>query len=311
MVKRQLPPLNALKAFEAAARTGSFRDAAEELHVSHSAVSHQIKKLEEYLETELFIRHPRSVELTRSGRTYFLVLKEAFDRIAEGTKILLKPAQHNVLTVQTYSSFAIRWLIQRLPLFSAEFPDYQVRLHTSQTDPDFDNHDVDLAIMIGHPENKDLFFEYLFSPEMFPVCSPSLVAGDKPLDKPADLANHTILQVYPSERDWPIWLNKFKVRDVDLSAGLSLDSYDHALKTAARGLGIALGMQPYVREDLESGALVRPFGNLKAAAPGNWYLVCPVEKRTSKKVRDFRKWLVDQIVADPDLVPRRLDNLAT
>lgn len=310
MVKRHLPPLNALKSFEAAARTGSFRDAAEELHVSHSAVSHQIKKLEEYLETELFVRHPRSVELTRAGKNYFLVLKEAFDRIAEGTKVLLKPTERNVLTIQTYSSFAIRWLIQRLPAFSKEFPTYQVRLNTSQQDVDFNNQDIDLAIMIGHPESKDLFFEYLFSPEMFPVCAPALLEGETPLKDPKDLRKHTVLQVYPSERDWHIWLAKHKVADIDLAAGLNLDSYDHALKTAVRGMGIALGMQPYVQEDLDSGLLVRPFGKLSVAAPGNWYLVCPTEKRTSKKVRDFRSWLLTNVMDDPDLSNRRLENLA-
>ncbi|MDG1709151.1 MAG: LysR family transcriptional regulator, partial [Emcibacteraceae bacterium] len=242
-MSRRMPPLNALKAFEAAARLGTFKEAADELFVSHSAISHQVKNLEEHLKTELFVRYPRSVELTPAGQKYFLVLRESFDRIAEGTKVLIQPHQSNVLTIQTYSSFAIRWLIIHLPEFSEIYPDYQVRLNTSQLDVDFNNQDTDLAIMIGHPENTDLFFEYLFSPEIFPVCAPSLLNGDNPLVDPCDLSNHTILQVYPSDRDWWVWLNKYKVDDVDLSSGINFDSYDHALRTASRGLGVALGMQ--------------------------------------------------------------------
>ncbi len=310
-MRRQLPPLNALKAFEAAARFGSFKDAADELFVSHSAISHQIKKLEDHLMTELFIRYPRSVELTSAGKKYFLVLRESFDRISEGTKVLLQPHQSNVLTIQTYSSFAIRWLIQRLPEFSDMYPDYQVRLNTSQIDVDFNNQDIDLAIMIGHPEESDLFFEYLFSPEIFPVCAPSMLHKENPLETPADLAHHTILQVYPSERDWLVWLNKYKIENIDLTSGINFDSYDHALKTAVRGLGIALGMQPYVEEELNSGVLVKPFENLSTPAPGNWYLVCPSEKRTVKKVKQFREWLLEKIDEDRDLKSRRLGSLIT
>ncbi|WP_417624897.1 transcriptional regulator GcvA [Paremcibacter congregatus] len=306
-MKRHIPPLNALKSFEAAARMGSFRDAAEELHVSHSAVSHQIKRLEEYLETELFIRHPRSVELSKAGKKYYPVLRDAFDRIAEGTKTLLKPHQRNVLTIQTYSTFAIRWLIQRLPDFNAAYPDLQVRLNTAQSDVDFDNEDIDLAVMIGHPENSDLAYEYLFSPELFPVCAPALLSSDLGLKSPADLAKHTILQVYPSERDWEIWLSKNKVENVDLTSGINLDSYDHALKTAVRGIGVALGMQPYVKEDLDSGHLVRPFGNTSIPAPGNWFMVYPKEKHANAKVNCFRGWLLEQICSDPELSARRIE----
>ena len=213
-LRNKLPPLNALRSFEAAARHKSFRHAADELCVSHSAISHQVKLLEDYLATRLFSRQARSVQLTKIGEFYYPILRQAFDQIAEGTATITKPNAPNILTIQLYSTFAIRWLIPRLPAFQSENPDVQVRLHTAQDDVDFDQADVDMCVMIGKAD-KDLHYDYLFSSELFPVASPALQLGDSPINTPQDLEKHSLLQVYPSSRDWHDWLKGNALSGID------------------------------------------------------------------------------------------------
>jgi len=299
--RKKIPPLTALRSFEAAARHGSFRNAAEELCVSHSAVSHQIKQLESHLGVELFLRKSRAVELTKAGRVYYPMLRDAFDRIAEGTELLLAPRSHKILTVQLYSTFAIRWMIPRLHRFNNAHPEIQIRLNTSQADVDFEQDDVDLCVMIGNRSSSNLHYDYLFTSEMFPVCSPSLLTGGTTIQAPENLATQTILQVYPSENDWYTWLDGVGVSGVNPSEGLQLDSYDLALTTAVQGLGIALGMQPYIARDLRSGVLVELFPGKRVKAPGDWYLVGRKERAGSNKVDAFRQWLFSEIANDPDL----------
>lgn len=302
-MSRKLPPLNALRAFEAAARNCSFKLAAEELNVSQSAISHQVKHLEDYLQATLFHRRTRAVELTPAGERFFPFLQEAFDHMAEGTRLLARMDRDDVLTIQTYSTFAVRWLMLRLARFEEKHPEITVRLTTSQWNVDFSEQDTDIAIMIGEPQDGKIKFDYLFSPRMFPVCSPALPKSVGRLDSPADLASHTILQVYPSEDDWKNWLAATGTEGVDPNSGTSFDSYDHALKMAVRGLGVALAMQPYVGEDLSAGLLVSAFPDLEVPAPGKWYLVYPESRGRIRKIRQFREWLLREIQDDPDLAP--------
>ena len=300
-MRKKIPPLTALRSFEAAARHCSFRDAAEELCVSHSAISHQIKQLESHLGVELFTRKSRAVELTKLGRLYYPILREAFDRIAEGTELVTAPHSASILTVQMYSTFAIRWLIPRLPGFNKPHPEIQVRLNTSQADVDFQQDDVDLCVMIGEPSSAALHYDHLFDSLMFPVGSPALLSGDPPLGSPGDLASATILQVYPSRKDWYVWLDGAGVEGVDPESGLQFDSYDLALSTASQGMGIALGMQPYISRDLKAGMLVELFPGHRVKAEGAWYLVCRRERAFKSKVVAFREWILDEIARDPDL----------
>ena len=306
-MKRRLPPLTALRAFEAAARLGSFREASEELSVSQSAISHQVKHLEEQLGIELFVRTPRAVELSTAGAAYFPVIREAFDRIADGTKQLLSPQEENILTVQMYSTFAVRWLMPRLQSFQQAYPNIQVRVNTSQVDADFSERGIDLALMIGQRRRDEIHYEYLFSPTMLAVCSPryreAAESDGQSLDSPTDLSEHPILQVYPSANDWPVWLEANKVRNVDPDAGLRFDSYDHALKMAARGMGVALAMQPYVAEDIEAGHLVDLFPERRVRTIGHWFLTYPKERASVRKIRLFQDWLKAQIAEDATLAP--------
>jgi len=304
-MRKRLPPLNALRTFEAAARHGSFKHAAEELCVSHSAVSHQIKQLERHLGVELFVRKARSVELSKLGRAYYPVLRGAFDRIAEGTERIFKPDIPGILTVQAYSTFAIRWLIPRLPGFGDRHPEIRVRLHTSQWDVDFEHEDIDSCILIGDGTRSDLHYDFLFSSQIFPVCSPSLLKDGNPFDAPEELARHTLLQVYPSEKDWWTWLEKNGIEGVDPDSGLQFDSYDMALNTAMQGHGIALGMEPFVNHDLEAGLLVDPFPGRHVFARGDWYLACRKENANMDKVVKFRAWMLEEICKDPSTQGRR------
>jgi len=198
------------------------------LCVSHSAVSHQIKKLEEYLGVDLFVRVARGVELSRTGRDYYPTIRAAFDRISDGTELILSLKAPGIVTVQVYSTFAIRWLIPRMPEFQARFPKVMVRLHTSQSDVNFEHEDVDLCVMIGAPSHTDLHYDYLFSSQIFPICSPTLLNGSIRLEEPQDLAKHTFIQVYPSEQDWWVWLEENHIHDVNPNAGLRFDSYELA-----------------------------------------------------------------------------------
>jgi len=304
-MRKRLPPLNALRTFEAAARHRSFKGAGDELCVSHSAISHQIKKLEQYLGVELFIRVAKGVELSKAGRDYYPTIRAAFDRVSDGTELILSLKAPGIVTVQVYSTFAIRWLIPRMPEFQSQYPDVRVRLHTSQSDVNFEHEDVDLCVMIGTPSHTGLHYDYLFSSRIFPVCSPALLNEGAVLKKPQDLAGHTIIQVYPSDQDWWVWLEENHVHDVNPNSGLQLDSYDLAFNTAAQGLGVALGIEPFVNRELKSGILVAPFPDLRVNTHGDWYLACRNDKTETSEIRIFRDWLVEQVHNDKSMPQSR------
>ena len=304
-MRPRLPSLNALRTFESAARHGSFKGAATELCVTHSAVSHQIKQLERALGVELFLRKSRSVELTRVGRSYYPHLRDAFDRIAEATDLAVYSRSHSALTVQVYSTFAIRWLIPRLSLLGEQHPDLQVRLVTSQSDVDFEQDDVDVCVMIGRRSRVNLRYDYLFSSRISPVCSPAMLESRSLNDDPTQLAEMPILQVYPSRRDWWLWLEANGVQGVDPDAGQQFDSYDLAMNSAMQGIGVALGMEPFVNRDLAAGLLVEPFPNGGIYVPSDWYFVCREEKSEHPDVATFRQWMLEQVAADETMPPPR------
>lgn len=299
---RKLPPMTALRAFEAAVRAGSFKAAADELNVSQSAVSHQIKHLEDYFGILLFYRRARSVELTPAGRAFYPHLQTAFDHIEEGARRLRIKRKTDELSIQTYSTIAVRWLMPRIQSFQRKYPKLVIRLVTAQTDPDFADEAIDLALLIGRPESNRLTYTYLFTPTMFPVCSKHLAPK---LTSLQDLAQLPILQVYPSKDDWPHWLSAHGIEDVDPDSGLRFDSYDHALRMAGRGHGVALGMQPYVDDDLATGVLRHAFPGLETEAQSSWFLAWPASRAESRYVRAFARWLIHEVESDPSLAPRR------
>ena len=299
-MRRRLPTLNALRAFEAAARNMSFRGAAEELSVTHSAISHQVKTLEDQLGLALFRRGGRSIELTEAGLIYFPVLRDAFDRMASGTELMTSTEGATLLTVQVYVSVAMRWLIPILHEFQHRYPDIQVRLNTSYLNWDFDRDSADVGIVITSKRQRGLDHQLLFEANIFPVCSPDLVTGPDAIREPKHLSGHNLLRVYTSPNDWERWLEAAGAPDTVSAPGVTVDSYILALEAAVSGHGIAMPNMMFARDDLAAGRLARPF-DLSVPEEGSWYLVCAKEQKNAAKIVRFRDWLLSKIAADPDL----------
>lgn len=251
---------------------------------------------------QLFVRKVRHVELTTHGEGYYPELRDAFNRIANATRSIVESTSQDVLTIQVYSTFTVRWLIPRLPGFEASFPDVQLRLNTAQSDVDFRHSDVDACIYIGSADRKELYYEHLFSGELFPVCSPGFLEKHALIKSPQDLIGKRLLQVYPSAHDWPVWLSENEVDGIDLDLCPQFDSYDLALNSALQGMGIALGQQPYVRRDLDSGMLVEVFPNHRVQNPDKWYFVCRKGSEGHAKIRAFHNWLQQEIENDAALL---------
>jgi LysR family glycine cleavage system transcriptional activator len=291
---RRLPPLNALRAFEAAARLLSFTKAAEELNITPSAISHQIRGLEAYLGLRLFRRSARALMLTDEGQAYLPALRDAFDGIHAATARLAARQAAGALTVSLLSSFAVRWLIPRLPRFQARHPAIEVRLSTTVRVVDFRREDVDCAIRHGSGHWAGLSAELLLKEELFPVCSPALAAG---LRAPRDLARQTRFQVIARPDDWRIWLTAIGITDIDPESGPQFETSDMALRAAAEGLGVAIGSSALAADDLGKGRLIAPFDFRLASASG-YYFVVPEDRREQPKIAAFRDWLLDEARRD-------------
>jgi len=295
-MSRRLPPLNALRAFEAAARHLSFTKAAEELNVTPAAISHQIKTLEEITGAPLFKRLTRALALTERGRDALPALSDGFDLLADATAKLTNTQQSSVLTLTTAPSFAARWLVPRLDEFQEQNPDIKVRIDASLTLVDLRRDGVDVAIRYGLGDYPGHHAERLFEEEVFPVCSPKLMDGAHPLRTPEDLAHHTLLHSGRVESDWAypewrMWLKSAGAADVDWRKGPEFSLEDMAVQAALAGHGVALVNTSLVSDDLDSGALVRPF-TLRLQTDFAYYLVIPTQSINHPPVMAFRKWLL-------------------
>ncbi|MFQ5776138.1 MAG: transcriptional regulator GcvA, partial [Kiloniellaceae bacterium] len=293
---RRLPPLNALRAFEAAARHLSFTRAAEELHVTQAAVSHQIKALEEALGVKLFRRFNRRLMLTDAGQLYLPGLSEAFDRIHAATQRLRAEEASGPLKVSVANSFAAKWLLPRLPAFRARHPDIDVEVSASDRLVDFTRDDVDMGIRYGLGRYPGLRVELLMEDMIFPVCSPRLMEGAHPPRAPGDLRHHTLLHdEVPQDEfpDWRAWLAAAGVAGVDAQRGPRYSHSSLVIQAAIDGQGVALARGSLVGLDLEAGRLVQPFG---PALTSNFacYVVSPVATAERPKIKAFREWLFEQ-----------------
>ena len=297
----QLPSLAALRSFEAAARLLSFRAAAEELSVTQSAISHQVAELERRLGVGLFTRHNRQVELTAAGELYHPYLREAFERIAQGTALVTRASNTRELDVQVYVTVAVRWLIPRLHSFRAAHPDVVVRFNASHLDWEFDDSAGDVAIVCtDQPRRSHLHYAHLFDARLTPVCSPAIVHGGVGLRQPADLVNQALLQLYTAADEWEVWLQAAGVPELRGQSAPRFDSYLLALEAAMEAEGVAIVPTFLAAADLRSGRLVAPFA-LSVPQPRHWYFVCRNERRDDPVVQQFREWLHTQIAKDPDL----------
>ncbi len=304
---RRLPPLNAMRAFEAAARHLSFTKAAGELHVTPAAVSHQVKALEEWLGLPLFRRRNREVVLTEAGQTYYPGLRDGFDRLAGATERVTARDETGELRVSASPSFAAKWLVPRLYRLRARHPEIDVLLSTSDHLVDFGVEKIDITLRYGTGRYPGLEVIRLMETDVFPVCAPALADGDPPLRVPADLARHTLLHDDFGEIsgentvNWEMWLRAAGVKDANLGRGPSFTDSSMVLMAAIDGQGVALTRGTLAAGDLAAGRLVKPFD---LALPSNWayYVVYPPETRDRPKIKAFRAWLLAEAEIDRDVL---------
>jgi LysR family transcriptional regulator, glycine cleavage system transcriptional activator len=292
-----LPPFTGLRAFEAAARYLSFSQAAEELNVTQSAVSHQIKSLEEFLGVRLFERIHNSLKLSNEGRAYLPYIRDAIEMISNATSQIRSSHDSKTLTISMLPSFATRWLIPRLPGFQTSYPHIDVRLSTSIVVVDFNKTDVDVAIRYGSGDWKGLYCKELMGEDVIPVCSPSLLQGKQMLKEPAELTQYPLLHNLSHPGEWQMWLTATGLEKIDPQRGHGFESSDLALHAAVEGMGIALGRRPLVDEALESGELIAPLP-MEISSEYHYYFVCPESHLQQRNVKLFHDWLLDQIYSE-------------
>jgi len=288
----RLPSLNGLRAFEAAARHLSFTQPASELNVTQTAISHQIRRLEEELGIRLFVRKNRALALTPQARDYLPGVRAAFNDLRLATDRLLRKEDDKVLTVSTLASLAAKWLLPRLTAFQEAHPGIDVRFTTSTAMVDFKNGNVDAAIRYGRGHWPGVRAEWLMADEVFPVCSPALLAGKRPLRTPEDLRDHVLLHTSTNSDDWRQWLTAAGLpSDISKQPGITFDLNLMTVQAAIDGIGVAMGRTSYVQDDIAKGRLVVPF-NIALPADAGFYLVSPEGAAEPPKLKAFRQWLL-------------------
>ncbi len=289
---RRLPPLNALRAFEAAARHLSFTRAAEELHVTQAAISHQVKALEEHLGRKLFRRLNRALLLSDDGQAYLPSVSRAFTLLNEATNDLLTKHAPGPLTVSVLPSFAARWLVPRLGRFRHIRPDIDLRIDPSVELADFAGGDVDVSIRYGRGEYPGMRADWLMTEDIFPVCSAALLERPHALRDPRDL-EHEVLLHDDGHGDWRTWLLAAGVDRVDPARGPIFTDSSMLIEAAMAGQGVALARGVLAADELAAGRLVRPF-TLSLPTEYAYYLVCPRDMAEQPKIAAFREWLLGE-----------------
>lgn len=291
---RRIPPLNPLRVFEVVARTQNLTFAALELHVTQSAVSRQIAVLETYLGVELFRRERHGVALTRVGQSYAEQVIPAFEVIAGATDRLVKSTGQGALRVRTYTTFAAKWLIPRLSEFKLRHPNIDVKITNAVPDVDFDRDLVDVAIQYGDGRWPHLVADLLFKDEIEPICSPHYLAQHPSAKRnPQVLLRHRLLVSHYRRPDWDDWLSANGLTEQATGAErMTFSSSVLTWQAALDGLGMAIGQASLLLHELESGQLIRPFHKPLRRDQGH-YLVRPKVQRESRKVSDFRDWLLE------------------
>lgn len=285
----RLPPLNLFRVFDAAARNGSFTTAAEELCVTQSAVSQQIRQLEDLLDVRLFRRLPRRVELTREGNSLASAVRESMALLAHACDRIADPKAPAVLCVNALPSIASRWLVPRLKRFMQLHPQIKVTLLASSDPVDFDRQDIDIAIRWGRGNWPGVRAEPLGRGRLFPVCSPALLREGPPLTGPQDLSRYTLLQAVNSSL-WATWFSAAGAPGLAFDESLFFNDAGLMLDAAVQGQGIALASHLLVEQDLKSGRLVRPFETEIETEDGYHVLTSP-EFSEKPVVAEFRRWI--------------------
>ncbi|WP_097458679.1 transcriptional regulator GcvA [Mangrovitalea sediminis] len=291
---RRLPPLNTLRAFEASARNSSFVAASEELFVTASAISHQIKTLEEYLGVSLFSRHKRKVELTPAGEQYLTSIRHALDEIEMATQRLASSHEANLVRISVAPNFLTRWLMPRMSHFQALYPDIELQINASMGLVDFSRGTTDMAVYFGNGEWDDIEVHFLRKVMLVPVCSPRLLDGKRPLDSPEDLRRHTLIYVSKRQWEWENWLHLAGVDLINPKRNLQMSSGQLATAAAQEGLGIALADSTLTSREIKSGQLVVPF-DIQLDTHKAYYLVYQKSRPLTAGMKAFKEWLMDEM----------------
>ncbi len=313
---QRLPPLNALKAFEATARHLSVKKAAVELNVTPAAVSHQIRTLEEYLDIRLFHRHNRALELTDAARACLPKLREGFDCLAQAVERLRTHTSGGMLTVSAAPSFAARWLMPRLHRFIAAHHEIDVRISARMRRASIDGKvdvaeratietwldDSDVAILYGHGHYPGLEVHKLLALTVTPICSPQIMSGAHPLRTPEDLQHHMLLhddtgEMYDGESFWAVWLKAAGVTGIATQHGARFSHAVLAFEAAMDAVGVVVSMPELAAEDLAAGRLIMPFAQQVPLASA-YYMVCEEQAKTRPAVVAFCNWLIAEAAKD-------------
>ena len=295
------PPLNSLRAFEATARHLSFQNAAEELSVTPGAISQQIKKLEDILQTPLFHRNNRAVTLTKAGRVLQPDLSRGFESLDDAVQQLKQSAEHQHITVSMTPSFAAKWLVPRLEKWTAQQPNVDVRISASLGLANFGPDGVDLGVRFGSGNYDGLTSALLLKESFVVVCSPIFIDGSKQIKTPEDLHDHTLIHVSGPQgtpgTDWQEWLKSAGVDGIDTSRGLVFDDTAVAILAAIGGQGVLLSRRALVEDDITADRLALPF-DLDLPLEFAWRIVAPEGKLKRPEVCAFRDWLLSEAQSD-------------
>jgi LysR family transcriptional regulator, glycine cleavage system transcriptional activator len=295
---QRLPPLNALRAFEAVARHSSFARAAQELHVTKAAVAQQVRALEEDIGVRLVERNGRGLQLTESGAAGAGALAEGFALLAKAARAMREGRGRRFLVINSTPSFAATWLVGRIGKFKARHPETDVLIDANPTEDALDSGAADALIRWGAGEFLGPTATLLFKEDVFPVCAPRLVAGDDPLRSPEDLARHTLLHLdwNPAHASWPTWsdwLNAAGARHVEATHGVFFNNMAMTLRAAAQGQGVALTSFAIAADELAAGRLVAPF-KTSVATPFGYYFVCRPNEAGSLRIKALREFLTQE-----------------
>lgn len=288
----RMPPFPALRAFHAAARHGRFRDAAAVLGVTESAVSHQIRRLEDFLRVPLFERHGPRVSLTPTGARYFAEINPALQQIADATRAVVGPRDRDRVALTLPPSLAILWLIPNLAQFEAACPGVDLQLVTTTRLVDLRREQVDLAVRHGQGSWPDVEAAFLFAERAMPVCRPGYLDADAGEDLSAALASRRLIVNGRFPDEWDEWAQARGLERLPLDNALRFETQEQVLAAAEQGLGVAIGRRPLVDERLNSGALAAPFGTAGFGTAG-YYLCRPPAATPTANARRVARWLQD------------------
>jgi LysR family transcriptional regulator, glycine cleavage system transcriptional activator len=295
---KQLPPLKALKGFEAATRHQSIRDAADELCLTHPAVSHQVQLIEDALGVTLFVQEGRHIVSTAEGKVLYPYVRAAFESLLEGVEEVHRNGLDKPLRVQTYVTASIRWLAKRVPQFLADHPEVKLTLSTCAVEWEFDDVHADVGLVYCEtiPDPTKFHWVPLYEYALFPVCSPAVAEAMGKVPTAQELMSKPLVAIYTEVQNWETWFVSAGAAFEPSVPYLMVDTLAVALEMALNGEGIALVNGPFVDQDLAAGRLVTPIAH-KAVCPGAWGLICRKNLKENARIRTFMDWVIKNVEA--------------